>query len=176
MVHNLLRWHSHLCPNTKDVYQEIEVSPGKLKAAGLKLQLTKCEFIKKITYLGHCVSKEGVQTNSQKIKVIVEWPTLKNVTEDRSFLGFANYYRRFVKGYTKVAHPLNDLISGYNAKGKMKVTLWTEEGNQAFQQLKQFCSSTLVLAFADSNHASKMLINASTIGLGAVLYQEQGGL
>ena len=66
----------------------------KLRVAGLKLQPTKCQFSKKkITYLGNVVSKERVQINSQKIKVIVEWPTPTNVTKVRSFLGFANYYR-----------------------------------------------------------------------------------
>ena len=65
----------------------------KLKQAGLKLKPSKCEFFRqKLTYLGHVVSKEGIQTNPKKVKAIHKWPIPTNVTEVRSFLGFTNYY------------------------------------------------------------------------------------
>ena len=75
--------------------------------------------------------KEGFLMDCLKIKAIVELPSPTNVTKVRSFLGSANYYRRFIKGYAKVAWPLYDLISGDNAKGKKKAIQWTkeEEGN-----------------------------------------------
>ena len=74
--------------------------------AGLKLQATKCEFFKvNVVYLGHEILKEGIQTNSCKVKVIKNWPDPIMVTELRSFLGFTNYYRCFIKHYVKVVHP-----------------------------------------------------------------------
>ena len=79
----------------------------KLKAAGLKLKPSKCDFFKKeIKYLGHVVSKEGVSTDPDKIKSVTEWPQPTTVTEVRSFLGFVSYYRRFIPNFSKVAKPL----------------------------------------------------------------------
>ena len=76
----------------------------QLRKMGLKLKLRKCKFFKlKLLYLGHIMSKEGVWTDLKKVAVIHEWPVPKNVTEVHSFLGFANHYRRFLKGYAKIA-------------------------------------------------------------------------
>ena len=80
----------------------------KLKAAGLKLKPSKCDFFKKeIKYLGHVVSKEGVSTDPDKIKSVTEWPQPTTVTEVRSFLGFVSYYRRFIPNFSREAKPLN---------------------------------------------------------------------
>ena len=66
----------------------------KLKQAGLKLKPSKCEFFKQeLTYLGHVVFKEGIQTNPKKVEAICKWPIPTNVTEVRRFLGFTNYYQ-----------------------------------------------------------------------------------
>ena len=67
----------------------------KLKQAGLKLKPSKCEFFRqKLTYLGHVVSKEGIQTDPKKVESICKWPIPTNVTEVRSFLGLTNYYQQ----------------------------------------------------------------------------------
>ena len=80
----------------------------KLRAAGLKLKPSKCEFFKQeIKYLGHVVSAEGVSTDPDKIKSVTEWPQPTTVTEVRSFLGFGSYYRRFIPNFSKIAKPLN---------------------------------------------------------------------
>ena len=80
----------------------------KLREAGLKLKPSKCEFFKdRIAYLGHVVSKAGIETDTKKIQEIVDWPRPVTVTDVRPFLGFTNYYRKFIKGYTVVANPLN---------------------------------------------------------------------
>ena len=83
----------------------------KLKAAGLKLKPSKCDFFKKeIKYLGHVVSEQGVSTDPDKIKAVTEWPQPTTVTEVRSFLGFVSYYRRFIPNFSKVAKALNKLL------------------------------------------------------------------
>ena len=105
----------------------------KLRAAGLKLKPSKCAFFKKkITYLGHVVSEEGIATDEEKVRVIRDWPVPKTVTEVRSFLGFTNYYRKFIYKYAQVARPLNELISGENAKFKRKKVNWDERCQLAF--------------------------------------------
>ena len=81
---------------------------AKLDKAGLKLKPNKCEFFKtRITYLGHIVSSDGIETDPKKVGAVKNWTIPKTVTDVRSFLGFTNYYRRFIRGYAKVAKPLN---------------------------------------------------------------------
>ena len=79
----------------------------KLDEAGLRLKPGKCEFFKpQLEYLGHVVSKAGIQTNPKKIAAIVNWPKPVMVTQVQSFLGFCNYYQKFIKHYAQVAKPL----------------------------------------------------------------------
>lgn len=86
----------------------------RLKEYGLKLSVEKCVFFQpSVKYLGHVVSKDGVQTDPDKIETLKTWPVPKNLKELRSFLGFAGYYRRFVQGYSHIVKPLHDLTSGY---------------------------------------------------------------
>ena len=76
----------------------------KLAKAGLKLKPSKCEFFcSSLKYLGHIVSKEGIATDPRKIEAIHNWPRPKTVTDICSFTGFTNYYRKFIKGYAKIA-------------------------------------------------------------------------
>ena len=91
----------------------------KLKKAELKLKPSKCEIFKQeLTYLGHVVSKNGIQTDSKKAEAIWKWPVPTTVTEMHSFLGFTNYYNISIKKYAQVAKPLYKLIYGENAAKK----------------------------------------------------------
>ena len=79
----------------------------KLNQVGLKLKPLKCKlFSHKLVYLGHVVSKNGIQTDPKKVEAISKWPVPTNVTEVRSFLGFTNYYWRIIKRYAPVAKTL----------------------------------------------------------------------
>ena len=121
----------------------------KLADAGLKLKPSKCEFFKaEINYLGHVVSKDGIRTDEKKIQVIKDWPRPVTVTDVRSFLGFTNYYRKFIYRYAQVAKPLNALIAGENAKFKRRKVEWSEVCQEAFEKLKEICSTTPILAYA----------------------------
>ena len=74
-------------------------------------KLSKCEFwLKEVPFLGHIVSKEGVSVDPAKISAVKDWPIPKNVTEIRSFLGLAGYYRRFVQDFSKIARPMTNLM------------------------------------------------------------------
>ena len=95
----------------------------KLRKAGLKLKPSKCAFFKEqIQFLGHIVSKEGISTCPEKVHAVQEWPTPKTINDLRSFLGFVGYYRKFIKGFSQIAKPLNSLLEGYvNNKRANKV-------------------------------------------------------
>ena len=92
------------------------------------------------------------------------------VTDVRSFLGFTNNYRRFIKGYVKVANPLNALVSGDNANKKKAVVNWTDDCQRAFERLKDLCTDTTILADANYNRPFQLQTDTSDLGLGAVLY------
>ena len=148
----------------------------KLAVAGLKLKPSKCEFFKtEINYLGHVVSREGIRTDDKKIEAIKNWPRPVTNTEVRSFLGFTNYYRRFIHKYSQIAKPLNLLITGDSSKSKNKRTKvdWNQECEEAFEKLKEICTQTPVLGYADYTKPFRLNTDASTEGLGAALYQKQ---
>ena len=141
----------------------------KLSEAGLKLKPSKCEFFKeKIAYLGHIISKEGIETDRKKIISVKLWPKPETVTQVRKFLGFTNYYRKFLYRYAQIAKPLNQLISGDNAKQKRTKIVWTEGCERAFQNLKELCSNTPCLAYLDYTSHFKLYTDASEQGLGGI--------
>ena len=83
---------------------QLEAVFKKISDAGLKLKPSKCEFFKKrIHYLGHIVSNKGIETDPKKIEAIVNWPGPRAVHEVRKFLGFTNYYRKFMYKYAQIA-------------------------------------------------------------------------
>ena len=134
----------------------------KLAAAGLRLKPSKCEFFKsRVAYLGHIVSKDGIEMDPKKIKAIEQWPVPKTVTEVRSFLGFTNYYYKFIPRYAQVARPINQLVSGENANKKKTLVDWTSECQVAFEHLKHLCSQTPILAYADYTKPFQLHTDAS---------------
>ena len=156
----------HLC-RLKGVFE-------RLAKAGLKLKPSKCEFFRdSLRYLGHVVSPKGIATDPKKIEAIQRWPVPRTVTDVRSFIGFTNYYRRYIKDYAKVSRPLHELTSGDNTKRKRQWVEWDERCQEAFEKLKEACSRCPVLAYANYKEPFILHTDASTMGLGAVLSQKQ---
>ena len=123
--------------------------------------------------MGHIVSKDGIETETKKITAIQEWPIQRTVTEVCSFLGFTNYYHKFIPKYAQITQPINQLVSGENANKRKTLVEWNNECQQAFKKLKQLCSQTSILAYANYTKPFKLHTDASEKGLGAVLYQKQ---
>ncbi|XP_068078506.1 heat shock 70 kDa protein 12B isoform X1 [Danio rerio] len=164
----------------------------RLKDYGLKLSPEKCTFFQtSVRYLGHIVSSSGVETDPEKIKALKTWPSPTNLKELRSFLGFAGYYRRFIKDFSKIVKPLNHLTSGYPPLHKSKKTQgikshylnprepfkqrWTSNCQHAFEEIIDKLTSAPILGFANPKLPYILHTDASTTGLGAALYQEQEG-
>ena len=97
----------------------------RLRKAGLKLKPSKCFlFCTQVDYLGHVISADGIATDKTKQQAVLEWPTPTNVKTLRAFLGFANYYRRFVQGFAQRAAPLYDLLRK-NVTFKWSAAVWS---------------------------------------------------
>src|SRR6266581_879727 len=113
----------------------------RLRDAKLKLKPSKCHLLQtKIAFLGHVVSGEGVSTDPEKIQAVKEWPVPGSVSDTRSFLGLASYYRRFVSNYATIAAPLHGLAQ------KNALFIWTDKCNEAFETLKDKLMTSPVLA------------------------------
>ena len=80
----------------------------KLREANLRLKPSKCNFaVKEVKYLGHVISKDGISVDQSKVEAVKSFSEPKNTTDIRAFLGLANYYRKFIKGFSEIATPLN---------------------------------------------------------------------
>ncbi len=97
--------------------ERLELVLSRLEREGLKAKLSKCMFFQQeVSYLGHVISAQGVSTDPSKIEAVKQWQCPKGVTELRSFLGFASYYRRFVEGFAKLAAPLHRLVAEFSGR------------------------------------------------------------
>ena len=141
---------------------------------GLKLKPSKCNFFRmEINYLGHKVSVAGMEPGTEGLKGIAKIAPPATYTQVRKFLGATGYFRCFIKGYAKIAKPLNDLLQGENSKLKSHPVKLSPDTLAVFQELKMKCLTAPVLAFADFNKPFLLETDASIEGLGAVLSQEQ---
>jgi len=129
--------------------------------------IAKCTFCTdRVVFLGFVVSADGIQVDEEKVKAIQDWPTPVNVSQVRSFHGLASFYRRFVKNFSTLAAPLNNLT-----KKDVPFT-WGHDEDQAFHTLKtQLCEAPL-LQLPDFGKTFEIECDASGIGIGGVLLQE----
>ena len=148
--------------NFDDHLRRMEEAFGRLREAGLKLKPQKCRFLQKeVTCIfGHVVSENGVSTDPSKVSKILDWPIPRNVSELRSFLGLASYYRRFIKDFAKIAVPLHRLTE------KNKPFVWSESCLEAFNELKRELTNIEFILDTD----------ASDYGIGGVLSQVEGNI
>ena len=124
----------------EDHEEHLRVVLQILRKNQLYAKFSKCQFwLDSVTFLGHVISAEGVSVDPQKIEAIVNWKPPTNVTEIRSFLGLAGYYRKFVEGFSKLATPLTKLTR------KEKKFVWLEACQQSFDELKRKLTSAPVL-------------------------------
>ena len=119
----------------------------------------------RVQYLGYIVDEHGVHVDLAKIQAIRDWPALTTLIELRSFLGLANFYRRFVLGFSHIAWALSQVIKG---GGKAKF-MWAESQQKAFEELKHRLCSTPVLSLLDLQQPFEIETDASDYAVGVVL-------
>jgi hypothetical protein len=154
-------WDDHL--------RHLEAVLCKLREVNLKLNPGKCCFAaKNITFLGHVVSREGIQPDPGKVEAVLHFPTPRNVTAVRSFLGLTRYYRKYIKGYSSLVGPLFELTR------KDVVFAWNVNCEQAYQALKAALVDAPVLTRPDFRRTFWLDVDWSPKGVGAILSQKEG--
>jgi hypothetical protein len=142
----------------------------RLEEHDLFAKSEKCTFgVKEVDFLGMIVFREGIKMDDAKVKAIREWPTPKTVRGVRSFLGLANFYRRFIEGYAQVARLVNDLTK------KNTPFAWKEAQQTVFDTLKNHFTTAPILAYLDNDRIFRLETDASNFATGAVLSIEQNG-
>ena len=148
--------------------QHVRLVLERLRQHNLHAKPEKCQFHTDTTeYLGFIVSPKGVAMDPAKTKVIGDWPTPRNLKEVQSFLGFANFYRRFIDAYSRIVRPLTNLTQ------KDTPFQWSPPQEAAFQQLKSAFQSAPVLAHFDPDHQIIIETDASDFAIGTILSQLQ---
>ena len=141
-------WEEHL--------QHVEQIFALMEEQSLYTKKFKCEFgMTEVLYLGHIIGVKGVHVHQEKIQAILDWSTLRTLTELKGFLGIYCYYRRFVKGFSQLCAPLTDLTK----KGAFK---WSPEAQSTFENMKKAMSTCLVLAL--TNFAQAFTVECDALG------------
>ena len=139
----------------------------KLRENHLFVKREKCEFAQKeVNFLGHIIGNGQLKMDPKKVKAIDEWEAPRSVSELRSFLGLANYYRRFIQGYSKIAAPLTEMLK------KDHVWEWLPNREEAFNKLKEAVTREPVLVLPDISKPFEVETDASDFALGGVLIQD----
>ncbi|GKA56624.1 putative reverse transcriptase domain-containing protein [Tanacetum coccineum] len=139
-----------------------------LKEEELNAKFSKCEFLlSKVQFLCHVIDNEGIHIDPAKLESIKDWASPKTPTEIHQFLGLADYYRRFIKGFLKIARPMTKLTQ------KSVKFDWGEKAQAAFQLLKQKLCSAPILALPEGSENFVVYCDASHKGLGAGLMQKE---
>jgi hypothetical protein len=137
----------------------------KLKSAGLQANIKKSEFsVTKTKFLEYIISTKGIAVDPDKISAVIKWKRPTRVKKLQSFLGFCNFYRLFIKDFSRVAKLLHQLTAAIKWE-------WTQEQQRAFDHLKQALTSALMLVHFDETRAIKLEINASDSMVSEALFQ-----
>lgn len=140
---------------------------NRIREKGLTLNEAKCEFNKdKLEFFGHVFSEKGVEPDAKKIQSILDMPDPQNASEVRSLLGMTNYCgSRFIAAYSTLTHELHELTK------KDTPFIWTEKHSNALKKLKLMLTQSPVLDYFDSTKINEVYVDASPVGLSAILMQ-----
>jgi hypothetical protein len=153
--------------NEEEHARHLRIILTRLREHQLYAKFSKCAFwLEEIQFLGHVLSAKGIAVDPSKVKDILEWKPPTIVHQVRSFLGLADYYRRFIPDFSKLVKPITSLL-----KNDTKFN-WSSKCNEAFEQLKVLLTTAPVLAQPDIEKPFDVYCDASGSGLGCVLMQE----
>jgi transposase InsO family protein len=154
--------------NLKEHRKHVRIVLQRLREAGLQASIRKCEFhVTETKYLGFIITSEGIKVDPEKVATIINWRRPCTVRAVQSFLGFCNFYRRFIRNYSKIARSLYHLT-----KDNVPFS-WNADCARAFQELKNFLSNAPILRHYQADRPTKVETDASDGVVAGVLSQQQ---
>ncbi|KAJ1088154.1 hypothetical protein NDU88_001313 [Pleurodeles waltl] len=152
--------------NENEHVQHAKKPLADLRKHHLYCKLTKCGFhVTTVEFLGVILTPQGMVMAERKVKAVSEWPIPKSVRDVQCFLGFANFYRRFINHFSQTVAPITKLLR------KKEKFVWSPEADQAFSTLKEAFSTAPVLTHPDADRPFIVEADASDVAIGAVLSQ-----
>ena len=152
----------------KDHIHHVDLVLSQLKKYGLMVKPSKCQLaMRECKYLGHWVGGGCVRLIEAKVEALRNYSRPRKKKDVQAFLGLANYYRKFIPGFTMIALPLTKATR----KNKPDVVEWTKDRIEAFKKLKNVLTSESVLASSDTTRPFILQTDVSVVGIGAVLSQ-----
>ncbi|KAJ9513207.1 hypothetical protein QJQ45_029305 [Haematococcus lacustris] len=154
-----------------DHMQHLRLVFDLLRANKLFAKMSKCEFMQlTLKFLGHVITAGAISVDPDKVRAIADWPLPSSLTQLQSFLGAANFVRKFVQGFSAISAPLTDLC------GKLSATFpwhsWPDHERLAFHELKSAVANVPMLRLPDHTQPFQVYCDASLQGVGAVLMQD----
>ena len=156
-------------PTLEDHIDRLDEVFGCMERAGLKCKPSKCEILRdSIKYLGRMADRHGVRPDPEPVEAVLTWKAPRTDTQLMSFLGFANYYREFIKGYADKMYPMQKLM-----RNKGKKFEWSDEAQTAFENIKQELCEAPVQGMPTEKGMYVLDTDASVIAISGILHQEQ---
>ena len=156
-------------PTLEDHIDRLDEVFGCMKRAGLKCKPSECEILRdSIKYLGRMVDRHGVRPDPEAVEAVLTWKAPRTDTQLMSFLGFANYYREFIKGYADKVYPMQKLM-----RNKGKKFEWNDEAQVAFENIKRELCEAPVLGMPTEKGMYVLDTDASVVAISGILHQEQ---
>ncbi len=150
--------------------QQVRAVLNHLMEHQLYAKKEKCEIHQtQVSFLGYIFSADGVTMDNNKVQSVLNWPQPMTIKELQRFLGFANFYRRFIRNFSTIAALLTSLLRG----GRQRLN-WSPSALSAFQQLKDRFTTAPILHHPDPDLEFTVKVDASNTGIGAILSQRQG--
>ncbi|KAK3509845.1 hypothetical protein QTP70_014799 [Hemibagrus guttatus] len=165
-IDDILIYSRNLAEHRQHVREVLQ----RLRDYQLFLKAEKCTFHQSsVHFLGYIIDRSGIRMDERKVAAVWDWPPPTTIKELQQFLGFANFYRRFIRGYSSVTSPLTSLLCN-----KPKSLTWNPAASQAFNTLKTAFTTAPLLVHPNPDLPFIVEVDASTTGVGAVLSQQQG--
>ena len=162
ILDDVIIFSESLCDHIPHVRSILEV----LRQHNLYANVEKCEFHKdQMTFVGYLVSKEGIGMDRAKVSAVLDWPTPKTMKEVQSYLGFANFYKKFINNYSALTTPLTSLTR------KTTKFSWSPEAEAAFKTLQQTFTTAPILQHFQPTQPLTIEADASDFALGCILSQ-----
>ena len=156
-------------PTLEDHIDRLDEVLGCMKRAGLKCKPSKCEILRdSIKFLGRMVDRHGVRPETEAVEAVFTGKAPRTDTQLMSFLGFANYYREFIKGYADKVYPKQKLM-----RNKGKKFEWNEEAQAAFENIERELCEEPVLGMPKKKDMYVLDTDASVVAIAGILHQEQ---